>query len=155
MWQLFMASFSDQTDIEGNGWQRQDKTWQMFRSLSLKRDLISLGQTLVIPTVVFSWVHIYLRFWGAPKSYGGSREEGCWKDAYFCGIVKWKQVSLVSCWILSQTGLDLIKRVWTWSACRVILKRTVNKPVCMGGITLQGVSTLCPAEKVTQDWPWC
>ena len=86
-----------------------------------------------------------------PNSYIPVPVFSCnYEVAYFCGIVKWKQVppqlSLVSCWILSQTGLDLIKRVWTWSACRAILKRTVNKPVCMGGITLQGVSTLCPAK---------
>ena len=45
MWQLFIASFCDQTEIEGNG--RQDKTtWQMARSLS-KQALLKLKKNLL------------------------------------------------------------------------------------------------------------
>ena len=47
MWQLFIASFCDQTDIEGNGRQQQDDkttTWQEPRSLS-KQVLLKLKNT--------------------------------------------------------------------------------------------------------------
>ena len=47
MWQLFIASFCDQTEIEGNG--RQDnnnKTWQRLRSF--KQDCLSLKIHFII-----------------------------------------------------------------------------------------------------------
>ena len=47
MSQLFIASFCDQTDIEGNGrqqqQQQQDKTWQRLRSF--KQDCLSLKKS--------------------------------------------------------------------------------------------------------------
>ena len=54
MWQLFIASFCDQTDIEGNGRQQQDNkttTWQEPRSLS-KQVLLKLKNSLVFSILV-------------------------------------------------------------------------------------------------------
>ena len=62
MWQLFIASFCDQTDIEGNGRQQQDKTtttWQEPRSLSkqvllkLKNKTFSKNQFVSLGYLIF------------------------------------------------------------------------------------------------------
>ena len=47
MWQLFIASFCDQTEIEGNGRNNNNKTtWQMARSLR-KQALLKLKNILI------------------------------------------------------------------------------------------------------------
>ena len=47
MWQLFIASFCDQTEIEGNGRNNNNKTtWQMARSLS-NQTLLKLKNILI------------------------------------------------------------------------------------------------------------
>ena len=59
MWQLFIASFCDQTEIEGNGRNNNNKTtWQMARSLS-KQALLKLNKFEVSKIYMTACMCIY------------------------------------------------------------------------------------------------